>query len=42
MKQWLKEVVHNCICHPLLPFIPRKLAYDWYRINGKWAFGEDA
>ncbi len=40
MKQWLKDFVHNCLVHPLLPFRPSKLGDDWHERNGKWAFGE--
>lgn len=38
MKQWLKEFVHNCLCHPLLPFLPRDFGDKWHDSNGKWAF----
>jgi hypothetical protein len=41
MKQWLKELFHNCICHPLLPFLPRKFADSFHDKNGKWTFGDN-
>lgn len=40
MKQWLKEVVHNCVVHPALPFLPVKLGNWLHDKNGKWAFGQ--
>jgi hypothetical protein len=39
MKQWLKDFVHNCIAHPLMPFLPPKLATEWHDKNANWAFG---
>ena len=41
MKQWLKELFHNCVMHPLLPFLPKKLGDDWHERNGIWTYGED-
>ena len=38
MKSWLKLFVHNCLVHPLLPFLPEKFAYKLHEMNGKWAF----
>jgi hypothetical protein len=32
MKGWLGSVLHNCICHPLMPFLPRAWGdklHDW-------------
>ena len=40
MKTWLKGFVHNCIVHPMLPFLPIVLG-DWlHDINGNWAFND--
>lgn len=40
MKQWLKDFVHNCVVHPVLPFVPAKLG-DWlHDKNADWAFGQ--
>lgn len=39
MKQWLKEFVHNCVVHPMMPFLPVKLASALHKANGYWAFG---
>lgn len=25
MRAWLGSVLHNCIAHPLIPFLPRRL-----------------
>jgi len=41
MKQWLRDFVHNCIVHPLLPFLPRQFGNDLHRKNAAWAFGEE-
>lgn len=40
MKQWLKEAVHNCIIHPLLPFLPEKIGDKLHRKNALWTYGE--
>ncbi len=32
MRYWLGSVLHNCIAHPLLPFLPRSWGdsfHDW-------------
>lgn len=32
MKSWLGSVLHNCIAHPMMPFLPRKWGdafHDW-------------
>ena len=32
MRYWLGSVLHNCIAHPLIPFLPRSWAdsfHDW-------------
>ncbi len=39
MKQWLKEFVHNCVVHPMMPFLPVKLANSLHDKNATWAFG---
>lgn len=39
MKQWLKDFTHNCIVHPLMMFIPKKLAHNLHDRNANWAFG---
>lgn len=33
MKQWINDVVHNCIVHPMLPFLPIRMGnrlHDWH------------
>ncbi len=35
---WIKYFVHNCLVHPLLPFLPRKLGEHIHDSNAKWAF----
>ena len=39
MKQWLKDFVHNCLVHPLMPFLPPRVATHWHDVNATWAFG---
>lgn len=39
MKQWLKDFVHNCVVHPMMPFLPTGLANALHEVNGYWAFG---
>ena len=32
IKMWLVDVLHNCVAHPLMPFLPRKWGvefHDW-------------
>lgn len=38
MKQWTKEFVHNCIVHPMLPFLPKKWAIKLHNVNADWTF----
>lgn len=39
MRKWLKSFVHNCVVHPMMPFLPVKAA-DWlHDKNATWAFG---
>lgn len=40
MKKWLKWFIHNSIVHPVMPFLPKKLAIKLHDKNGDWAFGE--
>ena len=38
MRDWFGKFIHNCIAHPLLPFLPRKWGnafHDW-TINTFW------
>lgn len=39
---WLKSVVHNCIAHPLLPFLPERWGTWLHDVTGEWAYGEDS
>lgn len=41
MKQWLKDFTHNCIVHPLMMFIPRKLAHELHDRNADWCWGKE-
>jgi len=32
MKNWIGKFIHNCIAHPLMPFLPKKYGeafHDW-------------
>ena len=32
MSDWLGSVIHNCIAHPLMPFLPKRWGdkfHDW-------------
>ena len=40
MKQWLKEFVHNSLIHPILPFIPKKMANKLHEYNANWTFND--
>ena len=35
----LKDIVHNCLIHPLLPFLPKELGDVLHDVNAAWAFG---
>ena len=37
--QWLKSFVHNVIVHPLMMFLPIKIANNMHDKNANWAFG---
>jgi len=39
---WLRNVVHNCVVHPMLPFLPREVGAPLHDLNATWAFGESA
>lgn len=36
---WLKTFVHNCIVHPMLPFLPENFACLLHDRNANWAYG---
>lgn len=40
LKQWLKEILHNCVVHPIMPFIPSKLACELHDRNADFTFGK--
>lgn len=42
MKQWLKELVHNTLVHPILPFLPRRWAMALHHRNALWTWRHDA
>lgn len=41
MKQWLKEFTHNCLIHPLMMFVPQKVACSMHDRHADWCFGSD-
>gem|GEM_PF-1187567 len=40
VKQYMKDFVHNVIVHPLMMFLPRKMATEFHDWNARWAFKE--
>lgn len=38
MVKWIKDVIHNCIVHPLMPFLSVQLATRLHDHNANWAF----
>lgn len=36
-----KSIVHNVLVHPILPFLPRKLARKIHEKNALWAYGPE-
>ena len=38
MMNWFKWFVHNSIVHPIMPFLPKKIAIKLHDKNGEWAF----
>lgn len=38
MNNYLKAFIHNAIVHPLVMFLPSKLADRIHDANAKWAF----
>lgn len=39
ISRWLKELVHNTFVHPVLPFLPLRVAQELHDRNADWAFG---
>ena len=38
MLQWFKDFIHNCIIHPMMPFLPVRIANELHDRNAGWAF----
>jgi hypothetical protein len=36
MTTWLLSVLHNCIVHPLLPFLPQAIGDRLHEVTGEW------
>ena len=41
MKKWFKWFIHNSVVHPIMPFLPKKIAIKLHDKNGEWAFKDD-
>jgi hypothetical protein len=37
---FIRSVIHNVLVHPVLPFLPRKLAKKIHERNAAWAYPE--
>ena len=37
----VKSIIHNVLVHPILPFLPRRLARTIHEKNALWAYGKD-
>jgi len=37
---FIRSVIHNCVVHFFLPFLPRKLAKKIHEKNAAWAYPE--
>ena len=37
--KWIHELIHNCVIHPLLPFLPRDIAIKLHKWHAHYAFG---
>jgi len=42
MYNWLQEFIHNCIIHPILPFLSRTLAIKLHKWHANIAFGGES
>ena len=38
IRQWLLSVLHNCIVHPLMPFVPSRIGNTMHDVTATWAF----
>jgi hypothetical protein len=41
IKKLFRDIVHNCIVHPMLPFLPTSMGEWLHRTNGQWAYPEE-
>ena len=41
MRRWIKDFIHNCIIHPMLPFMPVRVADLIHDRNADWAFSQE-
>jgi hypothetical protein len=39
MIAWLKDFVHNSLVHPIMPFLPVRVANRLHDRNATWAYG---
>jgi hypothetical protein len=38
MMAWFKYFTHNCLIHPMLPFLPYGMGERLHAWNARWAF----
>jgi len=36
--RWVRDFIHNCLVHPLLPFLPTEMGDRLHDRNARWAF----
>lgn len=39
--RYFRDVVHNCIVHPLMCFMPARLGTRMHDLNARWAYGDN-
>lgn len=40
--EWVRDAVHNCLVHPLLPFLPARVGDRLHEASARWAYGPPA
>ena len=41
MMAWFKYFTHNCLIHPLMPFLPDKIGARLHNWNAQWVFADE-
>lgn len=39
VREWVKDAVHNCLVHPLLPFLPTSIGDQLHDASARWPYG---